>query len=744
MARRSLKQSARRRAYRCFVARVARSMAQGKWRLGRDAGRVVSDFAHDMFHRIAGEARGLVSYAGHTRMSAGAVQSATRLVLNGELARHAVLAGRRAVASHRRMVAAARARPARTGPPGATPPPRATRASSNVHSAPTAPVSLATPRAVPEFHEGAATVRDGSTPAVSLALGVRQAPLASTAVPSAARVAAWLASAPPVCDEDDDTATGRDDSQSAGSHGCCQFCGGAVPSYPLVPESPVPIEADRGRDCGDVMMSHGDTRSPAPRPCGGAVPQSPLGRGDAALPRGGSSGPCGRCLSVLSPAPSASTPIIPVSRAAPPVAPPTPDLYGRRVPPLSLVSVPAAPQRGAPAAGHDRDYGTATPPHHDLRSHVSERTDVKEEEVKQEPIDPSPDLSTPCEVSQWRTPRAGRPRGVAPPPPLPPPLPYAPEECGTPWMEHWQSRPTASPHNDDTEDTDDAADTTTEHSGSGSRTSPRDDDNDAHDVAEVVTKLESSSPTTVACSVPLPALADDNDATDSLTLQCVQRERRCFTDWRNELAPAWAATAGTRDDLPGWDAFIIRNAFSAGEMHMLIKAAEAEGFGRLGDSAQRGHRQHLRLTCVDGSLAEAVSKRLGRLFPQEVIDEEGRHWRFLGLYEQWRVAKYNPGDHFAVHSDRYYERCWRERSMYAVSVFMSGGHSGGRTRFFFPGNTPAFTVTPEPGKALVYRLPPAQEYLHEEETLLSGTKYLLRTEAMYTLLPRPCLGPLVP
>eukprot|EP00756_Hemistasia_phaeocysticola_P060470 Hpha_TRINITY_DN4057_c0_g1::TRINITY_DN4057_c0_g1_i1::g.63811::m.63811 len=746
--------SASKRVFRRFATRVARDAAGGKLRLGREACRVVGDFAHDIFLRLAREAGGLVNYSGGTRMSARAVQSATRLVLNGELARHAVLAGQRAVAHHRIIASepGVHRGPRRSGPPGSTPPParRRRRVESDVHSAPTAAVSLATPHtgghhagavtvrgpstpavsapavavslATPHtggHHAGAVTVRGLSTPAVS-GFGALQPPLASTAAPSTACVAAWMASASPVFDEEYEAVMARGDSQSAESNPCCQFCGGAVPSDPLGT---------------DHDLAHG----------------TPAG-----LTPGARSGPCGLCNGAVSPAPVLSTPCIDPSVApGPQLVAPDPHLVTPRFAPADPATrapllTPTPPDAAAGffvVRGGTRSDPRDTPvppvaPRQDSGTDASQPDRVV---VKPEPFDPSV-LTPASQATPWRTPRAGRSCGNISHSPVPP---VAVEACAPvrPSDDVAMGPAGSSPPGTRGEN-DDCADATTEHGGPSpakaheessthssigfsmaSRNSRRQNSSTHDDTTDAATSLgDPQSPATEACGIPLPD--------DSLTLQCSAVEKSCFTEWRN-LAPPWSATAPTREDVPGWDAFLIRAAFSPAEMQVLIAAAEARGFGRLGGSAGACYRQHLRLTCVDESLAEAVGERLGHLFPQEVTDEEGRRWVFLGLNQQWRISKYNPGDRFAAHCNRCYERGSWERAMYAVRIYMSGGHDGGRTLFFSPGaSTPAFAVLPEPGKAIVHRLPPARSYLHEEETLLCGTKYVLRTEAMYHLYPR--------
>ena len=61
---------------------------------------VLNSFMNDVFERIAGEAGNLVKYAGKQTLSSREVQTAVRLVLPGELAKHAVSEGTKAVTKY--------------------------------------------------------------------------------------------------------------------------------------------------------------------------------------------------------------------------------------------------------------------------------------------------------------------------------------------------------------------------------------------------------------------------------------------------------------------------------------------------------------------------------------------------------------------------------------------------------------------------------------------------------------------
>ena len=61
---------------------------------------VMDSFVHDIFERIAGEAGRLARYNKKHTISSREIQTAVRLILPGELAKHAVSEGTKAVTKY--------------------------------------------------------------------------------------------------------------------------------------------------------------------------------------------------------------------------------------------------------------------------------------------------------------------------------------------------------------------------------------------------------------------------------------------------------------------------------------------------------------------------------------------------------------------------------------------------------------------------------------------------------------------
>ena len=191
--------------------------------------------------------------------------------------------------------------------------------------------------------------------------------------------------------------------------------------------------------------------------------------------------------------------------------------------------------------------------------------------------------------------------------------------------------------------------------------------------------------------------------------------------------------------VPSVDAYLVKNLFSYEECTILLEEAERFGFGKT--NYPKHYRGNLRLTVTDESLAKAVWKRLEGIVPS-VVQEEGKSFQAVGLNPRWRLAKYFPGDRFKAHVDTFYEEDGDGpgkglKSMYTVNIYMNEDFLGGNTSFAFQEHESAglreLEVTPKTGLCLLFRQPPAENYLHEGKIVEEGFKYLFRSDIMYRI-----------
>ncbi|XP_060707149.1 histone H2B type 1-F/J/L-like [Hemiscyllium ocellatum] len=89
----------RKQSYSTYVYRVL-TQVHPSTRISSKAMNVMNSFVIDIFERIASEASHLIHYNKRQTISAREIQSAVRLMLPGELAKHAVSEGTKAVTKY--------------------------------------------------------------------------------------------------------------------------------------------------------------------------------------------------------------------------------------------------------------------------------------------------------------------------------------------------------------------------------------------------------------------------------------------------------------------------------------------------------------------------------------------------------------------------------------------------------------------------------------------------------------------
>lgn len=128
----------------------------------------------------------------------------------------------------------------------------------------------------------------------------------------------------------------------------------------------------------------------------------------------------------------------------------------------------------------------------------------------------------------------------------------------------------------------------------------------------------------------------------------------------------------------------------------------------------RNNERHL---FFDEALAETLWNRLKPYFPDKI-----GLYTPIGLNEMFRIYKYTQGQRFKMHKDGSYKRNDKEFSLYSLVIYLNANFIGGQTTF-----RKLCSVLPEEGKALLFYHP----LKHEGKEIISGTKYVLRTDIMF-------------
>ncbi|XP_061173180.1 uncharacterized protein LOC133191693 [Saccostrea echinata] len=206
----------------------------------------------------------------------------------------------------------------------------------------------------------------------------------------------------------------------------------------------------------------------------------------------------------------------------------------------------------------------------------------------------------------------------------------------------------------------------------------------------------------------------------------------------------------------GDQGFLLHKLMTPSECQHVIEDGEKIGFGEI-KGAKRDYRSCDRLVIESEEMALILWRRIQPYLTDFEVAEDSSlkdlhihgvpyllrgKWQPVGLNKLFRLCRYYPGGHFAPHFDGYYTKSPEERSLKTFMIYLNGDFNGGSTNFVDEAQTlhkdkngkycaekenVLCKITPEEGMAILFN----HQRLHEGEQLLSGKKYILRTDIMY-------------
>lgn len=130
----------------------------------------------------------------------------------------------------------------------------------------------------------------------------------------------------------------------------------------------------------------------------------------------------------------------------------------------------------------------------------------------------------------------------------------------------------------------------------------------------------------------------------------------------------------------------------------------------------KGIRNNMRLMYTDENLAAKYWADLKQYCPEKIDNNEA-----IGLNEQFRFYKYQSTQRFKRHIDGRFKRNEKEESRITFMIYLNDDFEGGETTF------DDISIKPKTGAALCF----IHEQKHEGSPVLSGIKYVIRTDVMY-------------
>lgn len=172
------------------------------------------------------------------------------------------------------------------------------------------------------------------------------------------------------------------------------------------------------------------------------------------------------------------------------------------------------------------------------------------------------------------------------------------------------------------------------------------------------------------------------------------------------------------------DAFLMPDFLTKNECQAYIAMSENIGYEEAGvttgknqSTMMKGIRNNYRLIYTDEALAETLYQRAKPALPAQI-----GLYSLAGFNEQFRFYRYDVGERFKKHRDGHFVRNEWEESFLTFLIYLNEDFEGGETTF------DDFLVKPQTGTALCF----LHELKHTGTLMNSGTKYVLRTDVMFT------------
>lgn len=169
--------------------------------------------------------------------------------------------------------------------------------------------------------------------------------------------------------------------------------------------------------------------------------------------------------------------------------------------------------------------------------------------------------------------------------------------------------------------------------------------------------------------------------------------------------------------------FLIDDFLHPEECKRFIAISEEIGFSEAvistddGDKVMKEARNNDRILHDDKDLAERLFRRALPHLPAQI---DG--WTPSGFNERFRFYRYTNEQYFKWHQDGTHRLSANEESFLTFIIYLNDDFRGGATEFAWE------KIQAKAGRALVF----PHRLRHQGANIISGTKYVLRTDVMYT------------
>lgn len=170
----------------------------------------------------------------------------------------------------------------------------------------------------------------------------------------------------------------------------------------------------------------------------------------------------------------------------------------------------------------------------------------------------------------------------------------------------------------------------------------------------------------------------------------------------------------------------VKHLFTPTECTAFIEQSEQLGFEPATITTLNGAELHQDVRNNDRIIFDNLELAL-RLWPRlaPVLPAVWIARSLAGLNERFRFYRYSTNQQFDWHYDGAFERSNGEKSLITVLLYLGGEYAGGETTFFV--DDKMIEVRGEQGDVVFF----PHRLRHRGSMVTEGTKYMLRTDAMY-------------
>lgn len=166
---------------------------------------------------------------------------------------------------------------------------------------------------------------------------------------------------------------------------------------------------------------------------------------------------------------------------------------------------------------------------------------------------------------------------------------------------------------------------------------------------------------------------------------------------------------------------IIENVFNKQECEKLIEISEKKGYSY--ETSFLDKRKSKRCIIDNQLFSERLFHIIYKYLP---LTYHSKNIKYIN--PRFRFLKYNIGDYFTRHRDGNYIDIDGNKSLITILIYLNDDYEGGYTTFFTdPDDYNGYIIIPKCGMICLLD----QEIGHEVNSLISGNKYVIRTEIMY-------------